>query len=77
MWVSASEKSLRERIVSAGSDPLEASIAARYRHGLDIEIPALSERVFVSTAAKGLFPSHFAVRQPVQHSMACMQENSS
>ena len=65
MWVSASEKSLRERIVSAGSDPLEASIAARYRHGLDIEIPALSERVFVSTAAKGLFPSHFAVRQPV------------
>lgn len=65
MWVSASEKSLRERIVSAGSDPLEASIAARYRHGLDFEIPALSERVFVSTAAKGLFPSHFAVRQPV------------
>lgn len=65
MWVSASEKSLRESIAACGSDPLEASIAARYRHGLDIEIPELSERVFVSTAAKGLFPSHFAVRQPV------------
>ena len=63
MWVSASEKSLRERIASCGADPLETAIAARYRHGLDIEIPELSERVFISTAAKGLFPSHFAVRQ--------------
>ena len=65
MWVSASEKSLRERIASCGADPLETAIAARYRHGLDIEIPELSERVFISTAAKGLFPSHFAVRQLV------------
>lgn len=65
MWVSASEKSLRERIAASGADPIRAEIAARYRHGLDIEIPTLSERVFISTAAKGLFPSHFAVRQPV------------
>ena len=65
MWVSASEKSLRESISACGADPLEASIAACYRHGLDIEIPELSNRVFISTAAKGLFPSHFAVRQPV------------
>lgn len=56
MWVSASEKSLRERIVSAGSDPLEASIAARYRHGLDIEIPALSERVLSVRQRRGSFP---------------------
>ena len=65
MWVSASEKSLRESIAACGSGPLWAEIAARYRHGLDIEIPDLSSRVFISTAAKGLFPSHFAVRQPV------------
>lgn len=65
MWVSASEKSLRESIMACGFGPLRAEVAARYRHGLDIEIPALSNRVFISTAAKGLFPSHFAVQQPV------------
>lgn len=61
MRVAAVEQELFLRLMALKQWPLRARIAVKYRHGLDLSVDGVQQPIFISTATKGLFPSHMVV----------------
>lgn len=65
MRVAAIEQGVLTQLKALHDESWRAHISVKYRHGLDILIGGIEHPVFVSTATKGLFPSHMVVSSSV------------
>lgn len=65
MRVAAIEQGVLTQLKALHDESWRAHISVKYRHGLDILIDGIEHPVFVSTANKGLFPSHMVVSSSV------------
>ena len=65
MRVAAIEQGVLTQLKALHDEYWRAHISVKYRHGLDILIGGIEHPVFVSTATKGLFPSHMVVSSSV------------
>lgn len=65
MRVSAVESGVMRALEATGRNCWSARVSVRYRHGLDLSVEGVPQPIFVSTAARGLFPSHLAVSADV------------
>lgn len=65
MRVAAIEQGVLTQLKALHDESWRAHISVKYRHGLDILIGGIEHPVLVSTATKGLFPSHMVVSSSV------------